>query len=244
MPSPLSNFRAPVVRGGVGRDVSIPWTSRDDALLLIGVYKHGYRAFEEIRDDAELAFSCQRTGMPPLPAPLAPPDQPPAPNGGGVMGHPVSDACFEPQDRLPLPAAWAAGPRRRAVAPPPPPKGEHAPCFLNERDFRERVKALIDVLGEQACMHVCMRVWRERTFAHVTCAYAHVWTGRAGARPRGAGRVEDRVGGGDAVRRRLEREVISIGVSSRVWTRTWIGAEASPGCIVGGQSASRLAGCI
>lgn len=154
MTSPLSNFRAPVVRGGVGRDVSIPWTSRDDALLLLGVYKHGYRAFEEIRDDAELAFSCQRQGMPPLPAPLAPPDQPPAPNGGGIMGHPVADACFEPQDRLPLPAAWAAGPRRRAVAPPPPPKGEHAPCFLNERDFRERVKALIDVLGEQACMYV------------------------------------------------------------------------------------------
>ena len=50
-------------------------------------------------------------------------------------------------------AAWqAGGPRRRAVAPPPPPKGEHAPCFLNERHFRERVKALIDVLGEQACM--------------------------------------------------------------------------------------------
>ena len=154
MTSPLSNFRAPVVRGGVGRDVSIPWTSRDDALLLLGVYKHGYRAFEEIRDDAELAFSCQRQGMPPLPAPLAPPDQPPAPNGGGIMGHPVADACFEPQDRLPLPAAWAAGPRRRAVAPPPLPKGEHAPCFLNERDFRERVKALIDVLGEQACMYV------------------------------------------------------------------------------------------
>ena len=38
MPAPLSNFRAPVVRGGVGRDVSIPWTSRDDALLLLGVY--------------------------------------------------------------------------------------------------------------------------------------------------------------------------------------------------------------
>ena len=116
------------------------------------MYKHGYRAFEEIRDDDELAFSCQRTGMPPLPAPLAPADQPAAPNGGGGMGHPVHDACFEPQDRLPLPAAWAGGPRRRAVAPPPPPKGEHAPCFLNERDFRERVKALIDVLGEQACM--------------------------------------------------------------------------------------------
>ena len=40
------------------------------------------------------------------------------------------------------------------------------------------------------------------------CAYAYVWAGRAGARPRGAGRMEDRVGGGDAVRRRLEREVI------------------------------------
>ena len=160
MPSPLSNFRAPVVRGGVGRDVSIPWTSRDDALLLLGVYKHGFRAFEEIRDDAELAFSCQRKGMPPLPAPLAPPDQPPAANGGGVMGHPVSDACFEPQDMLPLPAAWAAGPRRRALAPPPPPKGEHAPCFLNERDFRERVKALIDVLGEQERDREELSVWR------------------------------------------------------------------------------------
>ena len=79
------------------------------------MYKHGYRAFEEIRDDDELAFSCQRAGMPPLPAPLAPPDQPPAPNGGGVMGHPVQDACFEPQDRLPLPAAWAGGSRRRIM---------------------------------------------------------------------------------------------------------------------------------
>jgi hypothetical protein len=63
------------------------------------------------------------------------------------------------------------------VAPPPPPKGEHAPCFLNERDFRERVKALIDVLGEQACMYAHVRGVSVYVYAYayvyVICAHAH-----------------------------------------------------------------------
>ena len=67
-----------------------------------------------------------------------------------------------PQDVLPLPAAWAAGPRRKAAAAaaPPPSKSEHPPCFLNERDFRERVKALIDGLAEQERDREELNVWQ------------------------------------------------------------------------------------
>jgi hypothetical protein len=98
--------------------------------------------------------------MPPLPAPLARPTQAPPPNGGGVAGHPVLDADFELQDVLPLPAAWGAGPRRNEVPPPPKADGEFAPCFLNERDFRERAKALIDALAEQERDREELRVWQ------------------------------------------------------------------------------------
>ena len=65
------------------------------------------------------------------------------------MGHPVLDGCFEPQDVLPLPPAWSDGRPRKPVPRPPPPGGEHQACFLNERDYRERAKALIDALYEQ-----------------------------------------------------------------------------------------------
>ena len=46
------------VRGDVGRDPTVPWTRADDAMLLLGVYKHGLKAYEEVRDDrSELAYS-------------------------------------------------------------------------------------------------------------------------------------------------------------------------------------------
>ena len=51
---PVADFRAPVVSGGVGREDGVPWCASDDAMLLLGVYKHGYRAYYEIRDDPEL----------------------------------------------------------------------------------------------------------------------------------------------------------------------------------------------
>ena len=161
---PLMNFRAPPVRGGVGRDVAVPWTGRDDALLLLGLYKHGYRAYEEVRDDDELAFSCRRAGVPQLPAPLQKADLPGAPDakGGGVMGHPLRDALFEPQDVLPLPPAWAADelPARRPVPRPPPPHGpEQEKSFLSERDFRARAVALLDALQEQERDREEQAVW-------------------------------------------------------------------------------------
>ena len=56
---PLRTFRAPRIAGGIGREDHVPWSARDDAMLLLGVYKHGYRAYLEIRDDPELHFSCR-----------------------------------------------------------------------------------------------------------------------------------------------------------------------------------------
>ena len=200
---PLRTFRAPQVRGGVGRDVAVSWTGRDDALLLLGLYKHGYRAYEEVRDDDttsarsphplggvppsppssqwcaplptlaqvrdddELAFSCRRAGVPPLPAPLQRADLPAAQladaKGGGVLGHPLRDALFEPQDVLPLPPAWAADEcavARRPVPPPPPVHGpEQEKSFLSEKDFRARAVALLDALQEQERDREEQAVW-------------------------------------------------------------------------------------
>jgi len=113
-PNPLLNYRAPPVRGGVGRPPSVRWTSHDDALLLLGVYKHGLRAYEEatpalpsvrarthchlkcnrrcapqVRDDPELPFSCMRGGW------VLPPQLHPAECSSGVG--------FGDLDELPLP---------------------------------------------------------------------------------------------------------------------------------------------
>ena len=95
---PLRTFRAPPVPNGAGREADVPWCPSDDAMLLLGVYKHGYRAYLEIRDDPELRFVCRDDG-PPLPPPLRPT---PAQN--------AEAAAFS------APAAAAA-----AVAPNPPP---------------------------------------------------------------------------------------------------------------------------
>ena len=38
--APLATFKAPSV-GQVGREPNCPWTPQDDAMLLLGVYKHG-----------------------------------------------------------------------------------------------------------------------------------------------------------------------------------------------------------
>jgi len=41
---------------------------------MLGLYKHGYRAYEEVRDDPELPFSC-RAGYAHLPPPLPQPEE-------------------------------------------------------------------------------------------------------------------------------------------------------------------------
>ncbi|KAL1514522.1 hypothetical protein AB1Y20_003620 [Prymnesium parvum] len=130
---PLETYRAPVVRGGVGREMDVPWTPRDDAMLLLGVYKHGYRAYEEVRDDPELIFSCRSAG-PALPPPLP---QPAVSNSGAI-------AAFDEMDVLPVPPASCATPARPAAAHTRP------PCFLQEKEYRERVKALLDALADEA----------------------------------------------------------------------------------------------
>jgi len=121
----------------------------------------------QVRDDDELAFSCRRAGVPPLPAPLQRADLPAAQladaKGGGVLGHPLRDALFEPQDVLPLPPAWAADEcavARRPVPPPPPVHGpEQEKSFLSEKDFRARAVALLDALQEQERDREEQAVW-------------------------------------------------------------------------------------
>ena len=123
--APLSTFCAPAVRGDVGRDPTVPWTRADDAMLLLGVYKHGLKAYEEVRDDPELAFGCLRPG-PPLPPFVA--------IGGGG-----------PADQLPLARAGGRAPQQPAATRPP--------CFLQEREFRARCQVLLDALlaeGDEA----------------------------------------------------------------------------------------------
>uniref|UniRef100_A0A7S3AJF1 Helicase C-terminal domain-containing protein n=1 Tax=Haptolina ericina TaxID=156174 RepID=A0A7S3AJF1_9EUKA len=134
-PSPLETYRAPVVRGGVGRELDVPWTPRDDAMLLLGVYKHGFRAYEEVRDDPELTFSCLVPG-PALPAPMP---QPAVPNAR-------STPVFDELDVLPLPPG-SRTPKKLPL--PPASAATRAPCFMQEREFRERVKALLDSLAEE-----------------------------------------------------------------------------------------------
>lgn len=157
--APFSTFRAPSVRGGVGRHESIPWTPRDDALLLLGLYKHGYRAYDEVRDDPELPFTC-RNGYARLPPPLPQP-QPLEPHDSPPAGDSVPpEADFDALDLLPLsapPDAAAAAAARAAAGQsaiaPPGFDGETGgaadeEAFLPEKEFRERARALMDALGE------------------------------------------------------------------------------------------------
>lgn len=113
-----------------------------------------------MRDDEELSFSCQRDGLPALPAPLQRGGYEAAAAGGGVTGHPLHDGVFEPQDALPLPPAWGAGSAaRRPVAVPPLAGGAHQECFLNERDFTARKLALLDALQVQEADREEHEVW-------------------------------------------------------------------------------------
>lgn len=131
----------------MGRHPAVSWTPRDDALLLLGVYKHGFRAYEEVRDDPELPFSCL-AGYAPLPPPL------PQPSASGDGAGPTPQhADFDALDVLPLspppPPAAAEAARAAAAAATARPAGFEAeggrpprgvPAFLPEREFRERAK--------------------------------------------------------------------------------------------------------
>ena len=143
---PLATYVAPPVRGGVGRTPGVRWTARDDALLLLGVYKHGCRAYEEVRDDPELHFSCQLGGWA-LPTPL---DR--GFDGTSVIG-------YDELDELPLPRAGA---RRRAAdggsAEKQPTAG---PIFPQKKEFDERLKALMDAVQEAERERDVRLMWEE-----------------------------------------------------------------------------------
>ena len=152
---PLRQYKAPDVHGGVGRDMNVRWTRRDDALLLLGVYKHGYRAYEEVRDDPELPFTCR---LPRAPLPALLPQV--APNETSTAA-----GAFDCGDVLPVPPAGpdaAAQLARetpslavRTDPPPPPPaegeepKGAPDTRFLAEKEYRERQRALMEALEVQ-----------------------------------------------------------------------------------------------
>ena len=164
---PLKTYTAPVVRGGVGRELDVPWTPRDDAMLLLGVYKHGYRAYEEVRPFAcghltlRDTFAMDTTTLlPPLP-PLATPSLPPCPQ---VRDDPeLSFSCRVPGPALPPPLPQPAGGTwqpngggpskfyKRDVLPVPPTNKPppaapstappRAPCFLQARAHDGHVQA-------------------------------------------------------------------------------------------------------
>ena len=161
--SPLVSFRAPPIHGGVGRHEAVSWTPRDDALLLLGIYKHGFRAYEELRDDPELPFSC-RLGYAALPPPLPQPPTAPtfvATDDADSMATSAPPAApFDALDVLPLltaPQSAAVDAARIAAAlsaerPPglelEDPERESQLPFLPEKEFRERARALMDALGD------------------------------------------------------------------------------------------------
>ena len=169
---PLKTFAAPSVPGGVGREAGVPWSPSDDAMLLLGVYKHGYRAYVKIRDDPELSFGCRSDG-PPVPAQLAP-CAPPLPgskeereasssyagivaaaSGGSVSSSaafssapPPGGYGFDALDVLPVPPAWGAAKptkqqQQRAHALP-----LHDATFPSEGKFKARMNALLEALSE------------------------------------------------------------------------------------------------
>lgn len=129
----------------------------------MGLYNHGYRAYDEVRDDPELPFSC-RNGYARLPPPLPqpPPAEPtddPTPTGDEEDPDNPEAAGFDALDVLPLSpppdAAEAAAARvaaERSAAAPPGLEGEAGgpaeEAFLPEKEFRERARALMDALGE------------------------------------------------------------------------------------------------
>jgi len=135
---PLATFRAPEVSGGIGREEDVPWSAKDDGMLLLGVYKHGYRAYYEIRDDPELYFTCRHEGVL-LPPPLTPATVGAIPPSGAAAG-------YDTHDVLPVPAADAK-PRQLGLLPAA--KGLLAATFLSEGGFKARKDALLHAVGEQ-----------------------------------------------------------------------------------------------
>lgn len=144
---PMASFRPPAVRGGVGRELEVPWTPRDDALLLLGIYKWGYRAYEEVRDDAELPFTCREQGEA-LPGFLCA-----APAGADEVEEPPEP--LNASDALPFGPAAERKPKGEAN------RGQRPPCFLQEKEFRDRVKALSEAVVEQQRLRQIRQEWEE-----------------------------------------------------------------------------------
>ena len=147
---PVLTFRAPVVNGGLGREANVPWSSTDDAMLLLGVYKHGYRAYLKIRDDPELTFRCRSDGpaMAPTLTHYAPP---------GVLVAPVPPVPSMPPpggydsfDMLPVPPAGGIrASKQQQKLKAAQADQVHPACFPNEKEFKSRMILLLDALLEQ-----------------------------------------------------------------------------------------------
>ena len=157
-PDPLLTYVAPPVRGGVGRPPSVRWTAHDDALLLLGVYKHGLRAYEEVRDDPELPFSCMRGGW------VLPPPVQPAKGSSGAGG-------FGNLDELPLPRPGSTAAKRQRVEVES--SVPAAPTFLQKKDYDERLKALVEALQEGERQRAEQMAWEGEWEAELRAHAGH-----------------------------------------------------------------------
>jgi chromodomain-helicase-DNA-binding protein 7 len=210
--TPLLTFRAPTVPGGVGREDTVPWSTRDDAMLLLGVYKHGYRAYFEIADDPELHFGCRLGGRRPLPPLLPPAEAPVVPPGVGGFreASPASAAALGAGYDAPEPPPdWFRGYDVLDVLPvpapsgkklPPAPAGSVGPTFLSEAVFKARMNALLNAVSDlerrRAEHALLVAHWEEEDAAAVNEAAdggstAPAQSSKGGRRPSKAPRLGD-----------------------------------------------------